>query len=138
MTVSINSGANSLATGSYSDTVTFAIHRFGADIELEVTLVEQADPSAFEKALRPNTKLIMLDMAALEQGKIKVLQEAVITGKPKDASGGTITFSTSFSVTATTQYILRADFASLSDGDRVTVGVSPYDPERGIITFRAR
>ena len=23
-------------------------------------------------------------------------------------------------------------------GDRVTVGVSPYDPERGIITFRAR
>ena len=23
-------------------------------------------------------------------------------------------------------------------GDRVTVGVSPYDPVRGIITFRAR
>ena len=23
-------------------------------------------------------------------------------------------------------------------GDRVTVGVSPYDPNRGIITFRAR
>ena len=23
-------------------------------------------------------------------------------------------------------------------GDRVTVGVSPYDPSRGIITFRAR
>ena len=23
-------------------------------------------------------------------------------------------------------------------GDRVTVGGSPYDPERGIITFRAR
>ena len=23
-------------------------------------------------------------------------------------------------------------------GDRVTVGVSPYDPARGIITFRAR
>ncbi|MHC5109099.1 MAG: hypothetical protein ACYTHJ_04380 [Planctomycetota bacterium] len=42
-------------------------------------------------------------------------------------SGGTITFSTSFSVTATTQYILRADFASLSDGDRVTVGLSSSD-----------
>src|SRR5688572_29021905 len=23
-------------------------------------------------------------------------------------------------------------------GDRVTVGISPYDPQRGIITFRAR
>ncbi len=23
-------------------------------------------------------------------------------------------------------------------GDRVTIGVSPYDPTRGIITFRAR
>ena len=23
-------------------------------------------------------------------------------------------------------------------GDRVTIGVSPYDPSRGIITFRAR
>ena len=26
----------------------------------------------------------------------------------------------------------------LVPGDRVTVGVSPYDPARGIITFRAR
>ncbi len=34
----------------------------------------------------------MLDMAALEQGKLVKLQEAVITGKPKDATGGTITF----------------------------------------------
>ncbi|MGB0716796.1 MAG: hypothetical protein ACPGXK_13015, partial [Phycisphaerae bacterium] len=39
-------------------------------------------------------------------------------------SGGTITFSTSFTVTATTQYILRADFSSLSDGDRITVGLT--------------
>jgi methionine-gamma-lyase len=31
---------------------------------VEVTLVEQADPSAFEKALRPNTKLIMLESPA--------------------------------------------------------------------------
>lgn len=23
-------------------------------------------------------------------------------------------------------------------GDRVTVGISPYDPDRGIVTFRAR
>ena len=44
-----------------------------------------------------NTKLIMLDMAALEQGKVKKLQEATITGRPKDASGGTITFRQYFS-----------------------------------------
>ncbi|MCH7943901.1 MAG: hypothetical protein IIB67_11825, partial [Proteobacteria bacterium] len=36
-------------------------------------------------------------------------------------AGGTITFSTSFDVTAVTSYILRADYSSLSDGDRVTV-----------------
>ena len=28
--------------------------------------------------------------------------------------------------------------AARDPGDRVTVGVSPYDPVRGIITFRAR
>ena len=28
--------------------------------------------------------------------------------------------------------------AAGENGDRVTVGVSPYDPVRGIITFRAR
>jgi hypothetical protein len=44
-----------------------------------------------------NTKLILLDMAALEEGKVKKLQEATITGKPKDASGGTITFRQYFS-----------------------------------------
>ena len=44
-----------------------------------------------------NTRLIMLDMAALEQGKVKKLQEATITGRPMDASGGTITFRQYFS-----------------------------------------
>ncbi|MDF1614610.1 hypothetical protein [Desulfurivibrio dismutans] len=39
-----------------------------------------------------NTQLILLDMKALEQGKVKKVAEAKITGKPRDASGGTITF----------------------------------------------
>ena len=39
-----------------------------------------------------NTRLIMLDMAALLDGKLKKLAEADITGKAKDATGGTITF----------------------------------------------
>ncbi|MFH7325016.1 hypothetical protein [Desulfurivibrio sp. C05AmB] len=39
-----------------------------------------------------NTQLILLDMKALEEGKIKKVAEATITGKPRDASGGTITF----------------------------------------------
>ncbi|OGR07438.1 MAG: hypothetical protein A2511_04795, partial [Deltaproteobacteria bacterium RIFOXYD12_FULL_50_9] len=43
------------------------------------------------------TRLIMLDMAALEQGKMKKLAEGKITGKPMDASGGTITFRQYFS-----------------------------------------
>jgi hypothetical protein len=44
-----------------------------------------------------DTRLIMLDMDALEMGKVKKLKEATITGKPKDASGGTITFRQYFS-----------------------------------------
>lgn len=36
--------------------------------------------------------LYVLDMAELEKGKLKKLAETVLTGKPKDASGGTITF----------------------------------------------
>ncbi|MFH7319112.1 hypothetical protein ACHHRT_00720 [Desulfurivibrio sp. D14AmB] len=39
-----------------------------------------------------NNQLILLEMKALEQGKIKKVAEATITGKPRDASGGTITF----------------------------------------------
>jgi len=41
-----------------------------------------------------------------------------------NTAGGTITFSTSFDVTAVTSYILRADFASLSDGDTVTIDLT--------------
>jgi hypothetical protein len=53
-------------------------------------------PTGFTK-WTGNTKLIMLDMKALENGKLKKLAEAMITGKPKDASGGTITFRQFFS-----------------------------------------
>jgi hypothetical protein len=53
-------------------------------------------PAGFTK-WTGNTRLIYLDMAALEQGKVKKLAEAMITGKPKDASGGTITFRQFFS-----------------------------------------
>ncbi len=53
-------------------------------------------PTGFTK-WTGNTKLIMLDMEALENGKLKKLAEATITGKPKDASGGTITFRQYFS-----------------------------------------
>jgi hypothetical protein len=53
-------------------------------------------PTGFTK-WTGNTRLMYLDMAALEQGKVKKLAEAMITGKPKDASGGTITFRQFFS-----------------------------------------
>lgn len=53
-------------------------------------------PEGFSK-WTGNTRLIMLDMAALENGKLVKLAEAMITGKPKDASGGTITFRQFFS-----------------------------------------
>lgn len=39
-----------------------------------------------------STKLYLLDMQALEQGEIKKVAEGTLTGKPRDAAGGTITF----------------------------------------------
>jgi hypothetical protein len=39
-----------------------------------------------------NTRLILLDMEELENGKLKKVAETMITGKPKDAVSGTITF----------------------------------------------
>ncbi len=73
-----------------------------------------------------NTRLMYLDMAALEQGKTKVVAEAVITGKPKDASGGTITFRQYF--TADGKYLLQSgadrgyllDAATLKVLDEIT------------------
>ncbi|KPK22732.1 MAG: hypothetical protein AMJ61_16910 [Desulfobacterales bacterium SG8_35_2] len=68
-----------------------------------------------------NTKLIYLDMAALEQGKIKKIAEAMITGKPKDAEGGTITFRQYF--TADGKYLLQsgADRGYLIDAETLKV-----------------
>ncbi|TBV79869.1 MAG: hypothetical protein EYX74_06395 [Desulfobulbaceae bacterium] len=43
-----------------------------------------------------NTQLIMLDMKALEQGKIKKVKEATIYGKPRDATGGHYHLSPAF------------------------------------------
>jgi probable HAF family extracellular repeat protein len=48
------------------------------------------------------------------------------TGAVNQAAG-TITFSTSFALSADTQYILRADFASLSIGDEVTIALDKDD-----------
>ena len=44
-----------------------------------------------------------------------------------DQGLGTVTFPDSFNVSAVTNYILRADFASLSDGDTVTIDLNPAD-----------
>jgi hypothetical protein len=68
-----------------------------------------------------NTKLIYLDMAALEQGKLVKLQEAMITGKPKDAEGGTITFRQYF--TEDGKYLLQsgADRSYLIDAETLKV-----------------
>jgi hypothetical protein len=68
-----------------------------------------------------NTKLIYLDMAALEQGKLVKLQEAVITGKPKDAEGGTITFRQYFSQDGKYIFQSGADRAYLIDAATLTV-----------------
>jgi len=64
-----------------------------------------------------NTRLIYLDMAALEQGKLVKLKEGVITGKP----GSTITFRQYF--TSDAKYILQsgADRAYLIDADTLKV-----------------
>ena len=68
-----------------------------------------------------NTRLIMLDMKALENGKLKKLAEAMITGKPKDAKGGTITFRQFF--TQDGKYILQsgADRGYLIDAETLRV-----------------
>jgi hypothetical protein len=68
-----------------------------------------------------NTRLIYLDMAALEQGKAVKLQEAVITGKPKDASGGTITFRQYFSKDGKHIFQSGADRAYLIDAATLKV-----------------
>jgi hypothetical protein len=44
-----------------------------------------------------------------------------------DQAAGTITFSGGFAVTAATDYILRADFVTLSTGDMVTISLNDAD-----------
>ena len=82
-------------------------------------------PTGFTK-WTGNTRLFYLDMAALENGHLVKLQEALITGKPKDASGGTITFRQYF--TADGKYLLQSgadrgyliDAATLKVLDEIT------------------
>ena len=77
-------------------------------------------PTGFTK-WTGNTRLFYLDMAALEQGKTVKLDEAMIAGKPKDASGGTITFRQYF--TSDGKYLLQsgADRGYLIDAETLTV-----------------
>ena len=77
-------------------------------------------PAGFTK-WTGNTKLMYLDMAALEQGKVVKLAEAMITGKPKDAEGGTITFRQYF--TDDGKYLLQsgADRGYLIDAETLKV-----------------
>ena len=77
-------------------------------------------PEGFTK-FTGNTKLMYLDMAALEQGKIVKLAEGTITGKPKDAEGGTITFRQYF--TNDGKYLLQsgADRGYLIDAETLKV-----------------
>ena len=77
-------------------------------------------PTGFTK-WTGNTRLIYLDMAALEKGKLVKLQEAVITGKPKDAKGGTITFRQYFSQDGKYIFQSGADRAYLIDAATLKV-----------------
>ena len=61
-------------------------------------------------------------------GRIGVGETTTVGGAGTvNTAAGTITFSTSFAVTAQTAYILRADFASLSLGDEVTISLAAAD-----------
>jgi hypothetical protein len=77
-------------------------------------------PTGFTK-WTGNTRLIMLDLEALENGKIKKVAEAMITGKPMEATGGTITFRQYF--TPDGKYLLQsgADRGYLIDAKTLKV-----------------
>jgi hypothetical protein len=103
---------------------TFA-HGINTPDQKKFLLTVNHTPDGFTK-WTGNTRLMYLDMEALEQGKIKKLAEAMITGKPKDAEGGTITFRQYF--TPDGKYLLQSgadrgyliDAATLKVLDEIT------------------
>lgn len=97
--------------GYKSGTYTF-IHGTNTPDMKKFLVTLNLTPAGFT-AWMGRTKLIMLDMAELEQGKIKKLAEGMITGTP----GKTITFRQSF--TPDGKYLLQsgADRAYLIDGN---------------------
>lgn len=60
---------------------------------------------------------------AIGGGETTAVGGAGVVNQP----AGTITFSSSFTVTTGANYILRADFASLSQNDEVTIGLAAAD-----------
>jgi probable HAF family extracellular repeat protein len=61
-------------------------------------------------------------------GNIGVSETTTVGGTGTvNTAAGTVTFSTSFVVSSATHYILRADFASLSPGDQVTISLAAGD-----------
>lgn len=112
------------ALGIRAGETTFA-HGINTPDMKKFLLTVNDTPTGFTK-WTGNTRLYMLDMAALEQGKLVKLQETLITGKPKDASGGTITFRQYF--TNDGKYLLQSgadrgyliDAATLKVLDEIT------------------
>jgi WD40 repeat protein len=99
--------------------ITFA-HGINTPDYKNFLLTANYTPTGFTK-WTGNTRLIMLDMEALENGKIKKVAEAMITGKPMDATGGTITFRQYF--TPDGKYLLQsgADRGYLIDAKTLKV-----------------
>ncbi len=99
--------------------ITFA-HGINTPDMKKFLLTVNLTPTGFTK-WTGNTKLIMLDLEALENGKIKKLSEATITGKPKDSSGGTITFRQFFSQDGKYLFQSGADRGYLIDAKSLKV-----------------
>lgn len=99
--------------------ITFA-HGTNTPDYKKFVLTVNLTPAGFTK-WTGNTKLMMLDMQDLENGKITKLAEGVITGKPVDSTGGTITFRQYFSDDGNYLFQSGADRGYLIDAHTLKV-----------------
>ncbi len=80
----------------------------------------------------------MQDAQETRGGKVDILQVEGVVSKVLPATMYRVKLANGHEILAHISGKMRKNFIKITNGDRVTVEMSPYDLEKGRITFRHR
>ncbi len=114
-----------LGVATDAELFSFKLAPFGGDADVTELVITISSIAGLTDLDWAGVELVVDDD---DDGEVDPGETTTVGGTPAvDQGAGTITFSTQFTVTTGTNYILRADFASLVGGDMVRLSLAYGD-----------